>query len=713
MPLWIPVLVGLGASVYLALPAEPSAILPIVVLAGLGAMGWVGRANPWTLLLAAFLGCIALGFGAATLRAHLVATPVLAKRLASTQVEGRLLAVESRPGNVVRLTLGNPVIAAATPASTPRRVRITLRQGDASSAPLLAAGMRVRLRATLMPPPPPAVPGAYDFGRDLWFQGIGATGFGFGRVEVLDGGGRDGTFASWLMGVRQGLAERIAAPLPQSEGAIAAALIVGLRGEVPREVESAWRDSGLAHILSISGLHVSLAAGLIFALIRGGLALIPSVALRHPIKKWAAGAALATALVYLFLSGADTPVQRSVLMAGLALTGVMLDRPAISLRLVAWAALTILLLFPESVANASFQMSFAAVVALIAGFEVLAEPLRRLRGERPGLARRASHYFLGIALSTILASIATLPFGLYHFNRAVNYALLANMIGVPITGLVVMPAAILGLVAMPFGLEAWPLRLMGWGISVVDAIAHWVAQLPGAVTSTGAIPVAALAFAVLGGLWLCLWRQPWRLGGLAFLVMALAWAGTSRPPNLIVDGDARLVLINDGTGVWLSGSARSLSAETWLRRAGHTNAADFPPDGSGASAGGIACDALGCVWRPVSSARMTVVVSRRPEGLAEDCRAASVLVSLEPVRRRCSGPQMVVDRFDLWRKGTHALWFGEDGSVRVETVADQRGARPWVPVRDTAKPRTTPERRRKNQDKNLSAEAEITYPTDD
>lgn len=704
-------LVGLGIAFYFALPTEPWSLISPLALGLLLVVGWAGRGNPWMLLAVVALGLVALGFGAAQLRAHMVATPVLAKRVASTTVEGRLLAVDNRPGNVLRLTLDEPVIAAVAASATPRRVRITLRQGEAGGAPLLAAGMRVRLRATLLPPPPPAAPGAYDFGRDLWFQGIGATGFGFGAVEVLNKGQGDGTFASWLMGVRLRLADRIAAPMPAAEGAIAAALVVGVRGEVPREVEAAWRDSGLAHILSISGLHVSLAAGLVFALVRGGLALVPAIALRQPIKKWAAAAALVTAIVYLFLSGADTPVQRSVLMAGLALTGVMLDRPAISLRLVAWAALAILLLSPESVTNASFQMSFAAVVALIAGFEVLAAPLRRLRGERPGLVRQASQYLLGVALSTVLASVATLPFGLYHFNRAVNYALLANMIGVPITGLIVMPAAILGLVLMPFGLEAWPLRLMGWGISAVDAIAHWVAALPGAVASIGAIPMASLALAVLGGLWLCLWRQPWRLAGLAFLPLALVYAATSQPPNLVVDGDARLVLINDGSGLWLSGSSRSLEAETWLRRAGHTSAEAFPPDGAGASAGGIACDALGCVWRPAASpaARLTVVVSRRPDGLAEDCRTASILVSLEPIRRRCSGPRTVIDRFDLWRKGTHALWLGEDGSVEVQTVADQRGARPWVPSRETGRPPARPERRRKNQEGERSARAETPY----
>jgi competence protein ComEC len=675
LPLCLPVFVGVGIAIYFAWPTEPSPILPAAGIAAALLLGWVRRGDVRALGAAALIGLVSLGFGAAVLRAHLVATPVLAKRLGGAEVVGRIAAIDGRPGNALRITLEDVSVEGLDAADTPRRVRVTLRDAR-SIVPMAVAGMRIRLRATLMPPPAPAAPGAYDFARDLWFQGIGATGFAFGAVEVLDGGAAEGGWAAWLMRLRLDLAARVAAPLPPTEGAIAAALIVGVRGDVPREVEQAWRDSGLAHILSISGLHVGLAAGFVFAAVRVLLALVEPLALSQPIKKWAAGAALGSAIVYLFLSGADTPVQRSVLMAGLALIGVMLDRPAISLRLVAWAALVILLLLPESLTNASFQMSFAAVTALIAGFDMLAEPIRRWRGERPGMGRRLAVYLVGVSLSTVLASLATLPFGLFHFNRMVNYGLLANLVGVPITGAVIMPAALVALVLMPFGLESWPLRVMGAGINAVDRIAHVVAALPGAVTTIGAIPTSALALAVCGGLWLCIWRRSWRLLGLAPMALAVGLGLMERPPNLLVDGEGRLVLIRDGAGAWLAGNARSLEAETWLRRAG-LDAVDRLPKSGATEDGRLACDALGCAWRPAGDQGPLVVVARRPDGLAEDCRAALVLVSFEPVRRRCRGPRLVIDRFDLWRYGAHAVWVTPDGGLEMANVAESRGDRPW------------------------------------
>jgi competence protein ComEC len=686
LPLLVPVLVGLGIAAYFAWPTEPSALLPATGFAAALILGWVRRRDGRALGTAALIALVALGFGAAVLRAHLVATPVLAKRLPGAEVIGRVAVVEVRPGNVLRLTLEELDVEGLEAATTPRRVRVTLR-GARELVPGLAAGVRVRLRATLMPPPAPAAPGAYDFARDLWFQGIGATGFAFGAVELLDGGAAGGGWAAWLMRLRLHLAERVAAPLPPTEGAIAAALIVGVRGEVPREVEQAWRDSGLAHILSISGLHVGLAAGFVFVAVRGLLALVERLALTQPIKKWAAAAALASAIVYLFLSGADTPVQRSVLMAGLALVGVMLDRPAISLRLVAWAALVILLILPESLTNASFQMSFAAVTALVAGFDALAGPIRRWRGERPGIGRRLAVYLAGVALSTLLASLATLPFGLFHFNRAVNYGLLANLVGVPITGVVIMPAALVALVAMPLGLEVWPLRVMGAGISAVDWIAHAVAALPGAVTATGAIPTLALALTVCGGLWLVIWRSSWRMLGLAPVAMAIVLGLHARPPNLLVDGEGRIFLIRGGGDAWLSGNSRSLDAETWLRRAGLDSADRLPQAGATAN-GRLACDALGCAWRPYGDHGPLVIVARRPDGLAEDCREAMVLVSLEPIRRTCRGPRLVIDRFDLWRHGAHAVWLRDDGELAVANVADDRGDRPWSQRSESSKIRT-------------------------
>jgi competence protein ComEC len=362
-------------------------------------------------------------------------------------------------------------------------------------------------------------------------------------------------------------------------------------------------------------------------------------------------------------------------MVCLVLLAVVLDRSAISLRLVAWAALAVLLIAPESLLSASFQMSFAAVTALVAGYEALRRRGRKVVSER-GPAVRLGVYLAGVALTSVIAIAATAPFAIYHFNRMAWYGLAANLVAVPLTGFWIMPWALLAFVLMPLGLEQLALVPMGWGTGAVIAVAEAISSLPGAVMPVRALPAAGLLMVVLGGLWLCLWRRPWRLAGLALIAAGLASVGLSRPPDLLVSGDARLVALRGPGGeLWFNATNRAaFTAQTWLRRAGRAEARPWPYDEAAAD-GALRCDRLGCVLR---SRGQVASVSMDGRALAEDCRRATVLVSMEPVRPGvCTGPDVVIDRFDLWREGGHALWFAP-GDIRVESVAEARGRRPWV-----------------------------------
>ncbi len=458
--------------------------------------------------------------------------------------------------------------------------------------------------------------------------------------------------------------------------------LTGERGAIPKPVVDAMRDSGLAHLLAISGLHMGLVAGLLFFGVRAILALMPPLALYHPIKKWAALAAAAGALAYLLLVGATVSSQRAFLMVTVVLLAVLLDRSAISLRLVAWAALAILLVAPESLLSASFQMSFGAVTALIAGYEVVT--LRRAgRAGEGGLSGRLGLYLAGVALTSVIAILATAPFAVYHFNRMAWYGLAANMVAVPLTAFWIMPWALLAFVLMPLGLEFLALHPMGWGIGAVIAVAQTIAALPGSVMPVKAMPLAGFALIITGGLWLCLWQRPWRLWGLGAVAFGLLSMLTVRPPDLLVSEDAKLMAVRDSEGrLWLSSSRRGgFTAETWLRRAGEADGLAWPREatrGAPESTAPLTCDSLGCVYRRDG---WTVALAERGDALEEDCREAQVVISREPVsRHHCRGPEIVIDRFDLWRAGGHALWLSDD-SVRVESVAGLRGARPWVPDR--------------------------------
>jgi len=346
--------------------------------------------------------------------------------------------------------------------------------------------------------------------------------------------------------------------------------MTGVRSAIPLSLMKSIRNSGLAHLLAISGLHVGLVAGILFIGLRALLALVPPIALRYPIKKWAAAAALLGALAYSIISGATVPTQRAFLMIGLVLAAVILDRRGLSMRMVAWAAAVILLLRPESLLGASFQLSFAAVTALIAAYEVLRN--RRVYGNagRRSWFRVFLIYLGGVALTTLIAGAATAPFAIYNFNRMADFGLVANLVGVPVTALWIMPFAVAAFALMPFGLESIALAPMGWGLDVLVWVAKSVAAWPGAITLIPAMPTWGLAVVAIGGLWLTIWRTRWRLLGGPLIVVGLASVFAVTPPDVLIGGRGKVMAVRSAGGALMVSDARKskFGQGVWLRRAG-------------------------------------------------------------------------------------------------------------------------------------------------
>ena len=665
--LWLAPAFGLGIAVYFALPIEPAGWLGVscALLIVPAVMLYRHRLAPVLL----FAGVVGLGFGVAQLRTAIVAAPVLDKRLGPVTVEGLIEAASPDGAGGWRLRLTGPLIVGLDPDSSPRRVRIRIRRADADPAP----GMRLRSLAILQPPPEPAAPGAFDFARRAYFGGIGAVGFALGTARVLPGPDAPSLRAR-INGFRHAVTTRILAALPPPENAIAAALTTGERRTIPPDVLAAIRDAGLAHLLAISGLHFALVAGLLLGGLRGVMASVPALALRYPIKKWAAVGAFIGALGYLLISGASIPTQRAFLMLGIVLLAVILDRSAISMRLVAVAAAAVLLISPESLLGASFQLSFAAVVALVAFYEANAPLLASLRSDA-GLVRRFMLYGVGIALTTVIAGSATAPFAIYHFNRFALYGVVANLIAIPITGLWIMPWAIAAFALMPLGLEGLALAPMGWGIGAVVVVAREVSSWPDAVLLVPAVPTACLAAVAAGGLWLALWRGRLRLAGVPAMLAAIPIALVERPPDVLTGRAPKAFAVRLADGrLAVSPGTRGYTRGLWLRRAGLRAAAAWPRPGA-PPLGGLACDRLGCV-RAGPGPVVAIVADRA--ALLEDCARAAVVIAAVTVRKRhCRGPDPIVDRSARYRNGAHALWLEESG-VRVRSVAEGRGLRPWT-----------------------------------
>lgn len=668
--LWAPVAFGLGAACYLLLKREPPpAFAPLGFFATCGIAILVRRAR-----VAAIGLCLVLaGFAAADLRAAMVAAPIIQREIKLAEIEGRLLIVDEGSAQR-RLVIAPSGIEGVADDALPKRIRVSWRGKNFNVRP----GDVVRLKASLSPPPEPAAPGGFDFARQLYFQQIGAVGFAVSAPEKIQEGARSisAVASASIEDLRVTLARRILDKTQNSQsGPIVAAVITGKRESISEEAEAAFRDSGLAHLLSISGLHMGLATGLIFFAVRAGLALNERLALNRPIKKWAAISALVSGAAYLFISGAAWPAQRAFLMSSIFFIAILFDRRALSLRNVSIAAFVILLVTPEAVLHPGFQMSFAAVTALIAFYEWASKRADPFRSFHP--LARLRRYLVGIAVTDTIAAAATAAFSLYHFSRAANFGLAANLVSIPLMGFWVMPMAIAAIIAIPLGVDGIFWKAAAAGVDVMLAMGRWTTSLPGAVSVFPQWPPLALGVMTIGGLWLCLAVAPWRLAGIAAVPVAAAIIAATPHSQLYVTdtGDNVGIVLRDSDGarrfaVFDRRKSR-FDSEVWMEQAGmdiaketRSRLSDFVP-----------CDRRGCV---VNIDGASAAVSSDEMGLIEDCARAKIIVALYPVsaRNKANCAARLIDRSDAWRDGAHAVYF-TDREIRISNSAEARGDRPW------------------------------------
>ncbi|UPY38715.1 ComEC/Rec2 family competence protein [Sediminicoccus sp. KRV36] len=686
LALWLPVALGVGVLLYFVPRFEPPLWWGGLALLPAGLALRLRAQSPLLAWAMALLACIGGGFALAGWHG-MRAAPILELPRGAMALRGTVVEVDPLPGGL-RLTLAEARWAEEMPPAA-RLIRVRLRANDRARP---EPGDRVALRALIRPPSAPAYPGAWDFQRAAFFEGVAGSGFALGPLEIM---ARDGA-APPLSGLRARIEAQVMAALPGAAGAIAAALLTGGQSGIPPAEMQAMRDSGLAHLLSVSGLHIAIVMGLVFALARGGLALWPGFALRFGTKPVAAILALLAGGFYMVLTGSQVPMQRSFAMAALVTLALLVGRRALSPRVLAFAAVAVLVLQPAALLGPSFQMSFAAVLALIAAFEAARPWLMGGAAPRP-LWQRLGLVLLGTLATSVIAGAATTPFGLHHFGRVQVYGVAANALAVPLTSFLVMPAGMLALLLMPFGAEGMPLALMGWGIAGILWVAQAVAAWPGAALAMAPLPGHGLALIAFGFCWLCLWRQRWRLLGCLPMALGFAsWSWVSLPAAL-ASADGRLFAFQVAGEVFFErrpGASR-FTGDAWLRGFGDDAGTPLPVDGELAG-GRIACTPQSCLLRDAAGAA-AVLLLRPPmpqrgqraaaefrRGAHPACGTAPVILSPEPLRGDCPG-SVVVDRFSAWRDGAHAVWLAPP---RVVSDRDWRGDRPWVPPRPTPRAQT-------------------------
>ena len=666
---WVPVAVALGIGLWFQLRQEPGpTVYAAVVAAGL-ALGALALRGPWLARpLCVFLACGALGFLAAGLRAWDVAAPMLEAPYYGP-VQGRVVEIDRSQSGALRLTLDRPVLSGLAPDRTPLTLRVSLHGPPPGFE--LTAGQTVMMTARLDAPAGPAAPGAFDFRRMAWFEQLG--GVGYTQTPVVLWQEPQG-WDQAVSRLRLYLSHAIQAAVPGDAGAFASGAMTGDRSGISAQVVQDLRVSSLAHLLAISGMNLAFLVAFVFGLVRGGLALVPVVALRVNTKKLAALVAFGVAAFYLALSGANVATTRAFLMMVVILGAVLLDRRALSLRNVAISALLLLLWQPESLFGAGFQLSYAATVALIAGYEAVAA--RRMGARLPWAMRQV----IALVLTSVIAGFATAPYAAAAFNRLSDYGLIANLLTVPVMSVLMGAGAVATLLA-PFGLAGPALWVMGWAAEWILYVAHEISTLGGAMTAVISPHPVVIPLLSLGAAWLILWRGWLRQAGSVAIALAFGlWIVSPRPVALI-SSDGALVGILGAQGRALStGSGAGYAAETWLQDDGDLAlpaAAALRPGFDGPK--GVRRFTLNGVEGVALSGKAGLAA------LPEACATAAlvVLAASQPGPQTAPGPCLLIDRAWLRQSGAVALQ-PDPGGIWVRPARQSR--RLW----DSDQPLLTP-----------------------
>ncbi|HEY4548347.1 MAG TPA: ComEC/Rec2 family competence protein [Pedomonas sp.] len=678
-PLWAPVALGSGIAMWFALPAAQFWGAALAVALGSALLCWrlgaLGRLIGWGGLL------VALGVALAWARAEAVRAPVFPLDGAARVVTGIVDSHETLGDGRERVILRIEDIERLTPGETPERVRLTSR--GALEVPL-KRGAKVRVKAWLQPPPGPSVPGGYDFARRAWFEGIGAVGVPLGDVTVVMPPPPARGIMERLETARETLSARLRERIGGEAGGMAAALVTGDRSGISDEVTEAMRNSGLAHLVSISGLHIGMVTGLVFLLTRRVLALSPWLALRLPLKTYAALAAAIAAVAYTLIAGSSLPTVRSCIATLIVLAGLLLGREAISLRLVAAGAGLILLFRPEAVLSPSFQLSFAAVTGLVALYQSRFAERWLRRRETDGRGRSALRWAAGLIVSSLVAEAMLSPIAIAHFNQTGVYGVIANFVAIPLTSILIMPGLMLAVAAESIGGVPWVTEVLRWALDLLIGIARSVAAWDGAVMRWRALGGGPFSLMMLGLIWLCLWRTRLRLLGLGLTAAGLVLAAMTPTPDLYVSADGGLmaVRLEDGRMAFSSLRRGSFTRAMWLEDSGLDARAVARLDEAAGPALVQECDEGLCRvslnrhgdWRRIVWLKDWL---DNPV-LARVCVESDVIIAPRGLPRWCQPKLLKLDEAGRKRLGAVTVRFGPSGTPDVQAAQTQRGRHPWV-----------------------------------
>lgn len=698
--LWTPLPVAIGIIIYFALPFEPS-LYVLLATPALALVCWIIR-HKFIFFLPCFTALLLmLGFNAAEIETKTSYTPMLDREQGPLPITGRLMFTEVMP-NGMRLTLKDLEIGHMKPEETPVKIRIKMNNKELEDIP--PPGARIKLFAQISPFSEPVVPGATDFRRQSYFKRLGGLGWSYSHIDIVDANPPATSWRDefWLMfeHARVTLAEHVYARL---SGDVAAMTVTRMNGEqaaISEPVIEAMRVAGLAHLLSTSGFHVTIMGLLVYFPLRAMLALIPWIALRWPIKKIAAAGAIFSTLGYTFLVGSQAATLRSMLMCGIAMIAVIANRRSVPMRLVMLSAFLAMLMTPSAALGPSFQMSFAAVFCLIAShgkkLHWIVTPDSKVK--HAGWVKSVIDHFGSIVTTSLIATAATTPFTLYHFQAFNIYGFVANTLAIPMTSFWVMPCILMAYILVPFNLDGWFLDAAGAGIDLTIKIALEVTSWPFSIIYLPAMPWQALAAASFGGLWLCIWKRSWRWWGLIPIFISCFYPLYTPKPDVMIapNGKVWAARLDDGRLAVSNLDRDTFIYTQWQQRLGMPELVDVfelqdnsmaearlreggeatVPQSSRAQNNQLRCDNAGCIY---NLGTHKIAFPELNGAALEDCEMADVVIA-PFVIKDCSSAQSsrakIIDEPEFWFHGSHAIYKNGDG-LRIEEDRPRRALRPW------------------------------------
>jgi len=681
---WQPLAMAGGIILYFSLAKEPPLSL-LALTPVLGGLAYALSRHSWgaaILLYVLFLA--SMGFSAALIEARIDERPMLDSETPMLRITGRVYAADIMP-DALRITLLHPRFEKETKWDArlrghdddnvvPEKIRIKFNELTLDDAP--PTGAEITFVGKVYPVSEPVAPYSYDFRRQAYYNHLGGVGWSRDKITILNPAPEDYSlserFSLALERTRKTISRHVYERLPSDVAAITAARLNGEQTGISSPVMDALRTAGLIHLLATSGANVTVMALLIYFPLRALLALVPFLALRYPIKKWASVAAVFSALGYTFLVGSPAATMRSMVMVGLAMLAILVDRLSHPLRLVMISAFLSMLFAPSATVGASFQMSFAAVFCLVAAARVYEDSTKDgVSLYMPDGLRPLFLHAGNIMRASVIATAATTPFTIYHFQTFNLYGLFSNILAIPLTSFWVMPFTILAFLAAPIGWDGFFIDMAGLGNALTIRIATTVAAWPKAILYMPAMPSAALLTIVIGGFWLCLWRGKVRHWGWLPIVLAVLYPLYTRTPDLFVapDGKQWGAVLEDGRLAVASAKRNRFTLEQWKQRLGNAALVDAKilPEADSR----MRCDDEGCIYR---KALQSVFFPKAESAIAEGCGEVSIIVA--PFDVGDCGRTYVIDAAALRTHGSHAVYFGGD-MARIEYTRDESGGRPW------------------------------------